>query len=116
MNRVKFMNYPVDEAAHQAVHEAPTWGFPPEVEAEDWESLRQAAEHYHKLGSPVFAYVQSSNCVYGGSFVDKDWYARDAKGRKVYYYSWAWTSIASCCLIKPCLFYPNRVKIRNNPN
>lgn len=105
MNRVKFMNYPVDEAAHQAVHEEATarlvveemdqnwihlmydWGFPPEVEAEDWESFRQAAEHYHELGSPVFAYIQSSNCVYDGSFVEKDWYARDAKGRKVYYYS-----------------------------
>jgi hypothetical protein len=105
MNRVKFMNYPVDEAAHQAVHEEPTarlvveeidqnwvhlmydWGFPPEVEAEDWESFRQAAEHYHQLGSPVFAYIQSSNCVFDGSFVEKDWYARDAKGRKVYYYS-----------------------------
>jgi hypothetical protein len=105
MNRVKFMNYPVDEAAHQAVHEEPAarlvveemdqnwvhlmydWGFPPEVEAEDWEDFRKAAAIYHQLGSPVFAYIQTSNCVYDGSFVSKDWYALDAKGRKVYYYS-----------------------------
>ncbi len=105
MNRVKFMNYPVDEAAHQAVHEDPVarivvnemdcnwvhlmydWGFPPEVEEEDWEDFRKAAEIYHRLGSPVFAYIQSSNCVYDGSFIEKDWYARDSKGRKVFYYS-----------------------------
>jgi hypothetical protein len=105
MNRVKFMNYPVDEAAHMAVHEEPAakvvveemdcnwvhlmydWGFPPEIEEEDWEDFRKGAETYHRLGSPVFAYIQSSNCVYDGSFVAKDWYAKDARGRKVYYYS-----------------------------
>lgn len=105
MNRVKFMNYPVDEAAHMAVHEEPAvkvvveemdcnwvhlmydWGFPPEIEEEDWEDFRKGAETYHHLGSPVFAYIQSSNCVYDGSFVEKDWYAKDARGRKVYYYS-----------------------------
>lgn len=105
MNRVKFMNYPVDEAAHMAVHKEPAakvvveemncnwvhlmydWGFPPEIEKEDWEDFRKGAEVYHRLGSPVFAYIQSSNCVYDGSFVEKDWYAKDARGRKVYYYS-----------------------------
>jgi len=105
MNRVKFMNYPVDEAAHMAVHEETAakvvveemncnwvhlmydWGFPPEVEEEDWEDFRKGAETYHQLGSPVFAYIQSSNCVYDGSFAKKDWYAKDARGRKVYYYS-----------------------------
>ncbi|MBG0788593.1 MAG: hypothetical protein H0S79_26185 [Anaerolineaceae bacterium] len=105
MNRVKFMNYPVDEAAHLAVHEEKAakvvveemdcnwvhlmydWGFPPEVEEEDWEDFRKGAETYHHLGSPVFAYIQSSNCVYDGSFVEKDWYAKDTQGRKVYYYS-----------------------------
>lgn len=105
MNRVKFMNYPVDEAAHLAVHEGEAarvvveemdcnwvhlmydWGFPPEIEEEDWEDFRKGAEAYHRLGSPVFAYIQSSNCVYVGSFLEKDWYARDAKGKKVYYYS-----------------------------
>ena len=105
MNRVKFMNYPVDEDAHLAVHEGEAarvvveemdcnwvhlmydWGFPPEIEEEDWEDFRKGAEAYHRLGSPVFAYIQSSNCVYAGSFLEKDWYARDAKGKKVYYYS-----------------------------
>jgi hypothetical protein len=105
MNKVKFMDYPVDEAAHMAVHEDTAarvvvedmncnwvhlmydWGFPPEVEAEDWEDFRKGAEAYHRLGSPVFAYIQSSNCVYDGSFLEKDWYAKDAQGKKVYYYS-----------------------------
>jgi hypothetical protein len=105
MNKVKFMNYPVDEDIHRAVHSAPAadlvlnkmyanwvhlmydWGFPPEVEDEDWEDFRKAAEVYHQAGTPVFAYIQTSNCVYSGSFVEKDWYAKNARGRKVYYYS-----------------------------
>lgn len=105
MNKVKFMDYPVDEAAHLEVHTAPVadlvlndlycnwvhlmydWGFPPEVEAEDWEDFRQGAVAYHQLGSPVFAYIQTSNCVYSGSFIEKDWYARNSKGKKIYYYS-----------------------------
>ena len=66
MNKVKFMDYPVDEAAHMAVHEDTAarvvvedmncnwvhlmydWGFPPEVEAEDWEDFRKGAEAYHR--------------------------------------------------------------------
>lgn len=105
MNQVKFMNYPVDEASHRAAHTLPVaqlvvdglyanwvhlsydWGFPPEVEAEDWEDFRTAAEAYHTAGSPVFAYIQVSNCVFSGSFAEKDWYARDPQGRKIYYYS-----------------------------
>jgi hypothetical protein len=105
MNRLKFMDYPVDEAVHRAAHTAPIaqrvvndlyanwahltydWGFPPEVEAEDWEDFRRAAEAFHAVGSPVFAYIQVSNCVFSGSFAEKDWYARDPKGRKIYYYS-----------------------------
>ena len=105
MNKVKFMDYPVDELIHRAAHQKPAadlvtqtlyanwvhlmydWGFPPEIEEEDWEDFRQAAEAYHQAGSPVFAYIQSSNCVYQGSFVKKDWYARNPQGRKIYYYS-----------------------------
>ena len=105
MNKVKFMDYPVDEEAHNEVHTPAgarlvvddlycnwihlmyDWGFPPEVEAEDWEHFRKGAEAYHELGSPVFAYIQTSNCVYSGSFIEKDWYARNPKGKKVYYYS-----------------------------
>jgi hypothetical protein len=105
MNRIKFMNQPVDEAAHHEVHTQTgaqrvvnsmycnwvhlmyNWGFPPEVEQEDWRDFERAAEIYHQLGSKVFAYVQTSNCVYDGSFRDKNWYARDPHGKKVFYYS-----------------------------
>ncbi len=105
MNKVKFMGYPVDEAIHREAHTYPAaklvveklysnwvhliynWGFPPEIEQEDWEDFRKAATAYHEAGSPVFAYIQTSNCVYSGSFVDKDWYARSAHGKKVYYYA-----------------------------
>jgi len=105
MNKIKFMDYPVDEEAHRAVHTAPAanlvldkmhanwihlmydWGFPPEIETEDWEDFRKAAEIYHAGGSPVFAYIQTSNCVFDGRFIEKDWYARNPKGQKIYYYS-----------------------------
>jgi len=105
MNRLKFMDTPVDEPAHHAahlpygaemvvrhlrcnwVHLMYDWGFPPEVEQEDWESFRRAAEVYHDAGTPVFAYIQTSNCVYAGSFRQKDWYALDAKGKKFHYYT-----------------------------
>jgi hypothetical protein len=105
MNKVKFLDYPVDEDLHKAAHTAPVaervvkglytnwvhltydWGFPPEVEAEDWDDFRKAADAYHQAGTPVFAYIQTSNCVYCGTFALKDWYARDPQGRKIYYYS-----------------------------
>ena len=105
MNRLKFMDAPVDEFVHEEAHTATgarrmadeagcnwaylmyDWGFPPEIEAEDWEDFRLAAEAYHQAGAPVFAYIQTSNCVYQGSFVEKDWYARNPRGRKIYYYS-----------------------------
>ncbi len=105
MNRLKFMDQPVDEFAHHEAH-APAgaarvvgdmycnwvhltydWGFPPEIEQEDWDDFERAAAVYHEAGSPVFAYFQSSNCVFDGSYRDKDWYARNAWGQKVYYYS-----------------------------
>ncbi len=105
MNKLKFMDYPVDEQVHMAAHTRPVadcvvntlytnwvhlmydWGFPPEVEAEDWEDFRQAADAYHEAGTPVFAYIQSSNCAFQGSFVEKDWYARNPRGKKIFYYS-----------------------------
>jgi hypothetical protein len=105
MNKIKFMDYPVDEAVHRAVHSEPVahqvrdqihanwvhlmydWGFPPEAEQEDWEDFRKAAAVYHAAGTPIFAYIQTSNCVFEGSFTEKDWYVQDPKGRKVYYYS-----------------------------
>ena len=105
MNRLKFMDAPVDEAVHAEAHTAAgaqrmaheaaftwaylayNWGFPPEIEREDWEDFRRAVEVYHAAGMRVFGYVQASNCVYDGSFRDKDWYALDPKGRPFYYYT-----------------------------
>lgn len=106
MNRLKFMNVAVDEAVHEQahtpagaervvrdlycnwVHLTYDWGFPPEVEQEDWESFRQAAQAYHQAGSPVFAYFQTSNCVLDGSYRDKDWYALDPKGMPITYFTY----------------------------
>jgi hypothetical protein len=63
------------------------WGFPPEQEAEQWASFRQAVRVFHEAGIRVFGYVQLSNCVYTGSHTEKDWYARDRWGRFVHYYT-----------------------------
>ncbi|MBN2548098.1 MAG: hypothetical protein JXB15_02985 [Anaerolineales bacterium] len=106
MNRLKFMNCPVDETVHMQAHQPEgaervlrdlycnwvhltyDWGFPPEVEAEDWQSFAEAAEAYHQAGSKVFAYFQSSNCVYQGSFREKDWYALDPKQKRITYFTY----------------------------
>ncbi|MEJ2733635.1 MAG: hypothetical protein P8189_08740 [Anaerolineae bacterium] len=105
MNRLKFMGAPVDEAVHAEAHtpegarrmaeEAAfswaylmyNWGFPPEIEREDWAAFRRAVEEYQRAGIRVFGYVQFSNCVYDGSFRDRDWYALDPKGHPFYYYT-----------------------------
>lgn len=105
MNRLKFMNAPVDEAVHQEAYTAVgahrvvtetgcnwvyltyNWGFPPEIEAEDWEAFRRAVEVFHAHGARVFGYIQTSNYVHSGSFRQKDWYARDRRGRPFYYYT-----------------------------
>jgi len=105
MNRVKFMGQSVNESAHHEVHTTEgvdkvvngiysnwihlmyDWGFSPEIEQEDWQDFEKAVSIYHKRGVKVFAYIQTSNCVFTGSFVNKDWYAQDASGRKVYYYT-----------------------------
>ena len=105
MNRVKFMDQPVNEYAHHEVHQLSgakkivddiysnwvhlmfDWGFPPETEEEDWKDFKKGCAIYHELGAKVFAYIQTSNCVYQGSFQQKDWYALDAHGRKVFYYT-----------------------------
>ena len=105
MNRLKFMGAPVDEAVHLEAHRTAgaqrmvaeagfnwiyltyDWGFPPEVERQDWEAFRQTVPIYHAGGARVFGYVQTSNCVYDGSFRTRDWYARDPRGRPFYYYT-----------------------------
>ncbi len=105
MNQLKFMDAPVDVFVHDEAHtqvgarrmveEAGfnwaylmyNWGFPPEVEAGDWEDFHKAAKIYQAEGIKVFGYVQTSNCAFQGSFKDKDWYAQDPKGRPIYYYT-----------------------------
>ena len=105
MNKLKFMQVDVDEAVHLTAHNQEgadlvvnelyqnwihltySWGFPPEIEEEDWVSFEQAVKEYHQQGGKVFAYIQSSNCVFSGSFQKKNWYAITPKGKKIYYYS-----------------------------
>lgn len=105
MNRLKFMDAPVDEAVHAEAHTAVgarrmgceagfnwaylmyNWGFPPEIEREDHEDFVRAVKVYQAAGIRVFGYVQASNCAYDGSYRDKDWYALDPKGRPFYYYT-----------------------------
>lgn len=105
MNRLKFMDAPVDEWVHKEAHEATgalriaqeaacnwaylmyDWGFPPEIEQADWEDFKRAVQVYHDEGIKVFGYVQSSNCVYSGSFTKMDWYALDPQGKPFHYYT-----------------------------
>jgi len=104
MNRLKFMDVPVNEAVHLEAHTPDAarrlaqagfnwaylmynWGFPPEQEAEQWASFRQAVRVFHEASIRVFGYVQLSNCVYLGSHTEKDWYARDQWGQFIHYYT-----------------------------
>lgn len=105
MNRLKFMEAPVDEVVHEEAHTLTgatrvareaycnwaylmyDWGFPPEIEREDWEAFEQAVPVYQAAGVRVFGYVQTSNYVAAGSYADKEWYARDPRGRPFYYYT-----------------------------
>ena len=105
MNKLKFMGVNVDEQVHFSAHQTDSvnivvdslyqnwihltysWGFPPEIELEDWESFELATQEYHRRNTKVFAYIQSSNCVYSGSFQNKNWYAMTPNGKKVFYYS-----------------------------
>lgn len=103
MLRIKFMNAPIDDKVYDLAHSidgaemvaqmgfnwaflAFNWGFPPEIEEQDWESFRSAVLHFHKAGVKIFGYIQSSNCVYQGTYLAKDWYALDPYGRKIPYF------------------------------
>jgi hypothetical protein len=66
---------------------------------EDWDVFEQAALVYHEAGAKVFAYIQSSNCVYEGSFRKKGWYAVDPRGKKVTYFTYSGRYMA--CLSHP---------------
>ena len=105
MNRLKFMNAPVNEAVHLEAHTLTgatrvaqeaycnwayltyDWGFPPEIEREDWEAFKKAVPVYHAADVRVFGYVQLSNYVDAGSYHKKEWYAVDPQGRPFYYYT-----------------------------
>ncbi|UCC63581.1 MAG: hypothetical protein JSV36_00540 [Anaerolineae bacterium] len=104
MNQLKFMGVPVDEFVHYEAHTPAganrvlnrmycnwvhlmyDWGFPPEVEEVDWSVFEQAAAVYNAAGTKVLAYIQTSNCVYDGSFRGKDWYAADPRGKRIAYF------------------------------
>ena len=104
MNRLKFMDAPVNEAVHLEGHGPDAarllvqagfnwaylmynWGFPPEQDSEQHETFRDAVRIFHEAGLRVFGYVQLSNCVYAGSYLEKDWYAQDQRGQPIYYYT-----------------------------
>lgn len=99
--RLTFPGSKVDDKAHDMAHSIEgaekvaalgfnwvqlvfSWGFAPEIEAGDWESFRSAVQHYHRAGIRVMGCIQASNCVYQGSYTNRDWYALDAKGHKIY--------------------------------
>lgn len=63
------------------------WGFPPEVEKEDYEYFKHTVKEYHEEGLRVFGYIQFSNVVFDGSHLNKRWYAIDPYGNKINYYS-----------------------------
>ena len=105
MNQLKFMDALVDVRAHQEAHQLIgarriseetgcnwaylmyDWGFPPEIEQVDWEDFQQAVQVYRGEGIKVFGYVQTSNCIYQGSYIQKDWYALGPQGRRFHYYT-----------------------------
>ncbi len=104
MNRLKFMGAPVNEGVHLEAHTPQAarllveagfnwaylmynWGFPPEEDEAQRESFRRAVEVFHQAGIRAFGYVQLSNCVYTGSYRQKDWYALDPWGRPIHYYT-----------------------------
>ena len=105
MNRLKFMDTPVNEDVHEEAHQTVgaqrmakeaycnwaylmyDWGFPPEIEKLDWGDFVHAVQIFHAEGIKVFGYVQSSNCVYSGSYKDRDWYALDPHGKPFLYYT-----------------------------
>lgn len=105
MNRLKFMNAPVNEAVHLDAHTLAgatrvaqearctwaylmyDWGFPPEIEHEDWDAFKKAVPVYRAADVQVFGYVQLSNYVNDGTYREKDWYAVDPRGRPFHYYT-----------------------------
>jgi hypothetical protein len=116
MNRLKFMGAPNDEFVHAEAHTEVgaqrmgsdagfncaylmyDWGFPPEIERSDWEEFEKVVPIYQSHGIQVFGYIQTSNCVYDGSYKEMDWYAQDPKGRYIHYYTGRYMT----CWLNPC--------------
>jgi len=62
-----------------------SWGFNDETEAEDRRFLLDRLDNFKRLGIRLHAYIQGPNLVYA-DFPDKDWWARDERGRTIAYY------------------------------
>jgi len=62
-----------------------SWGFSPAVEAEDHAFILRRLDDMKALGLRVHAYLQGPNLVYA-DFPDRDWWARDERGRYITYY------------------------------
>lgn len=62
-----------------------SWGFADEVEAEDRRFIIDRLDNFKRLGIRVHAYIQGPNLVHA-DFPDKDWWARDERGRYITYY------------------------------
>lgn len=62
-----------------------SWGFSPEVEAEDYQFFKSKLENFHRLGINVHAYIQGTNLVYA-DYPDVDWWCLDPQGRTITYY------------------------------
>ena len=60
-----------------------SWAFPPEIENGDYELFRSAVRFYHQHDIRVFGMLQVSNCVYQGSYQQKDWYALDPDANRI---------------------------------
>lgn len=105
MNQLKFMGATSNEGVHAEGHTKIgayklnqgagfnwaylmfNWGFPPEIEKTDWLEFKNAVSVFQDAGIKVFGYIQTSNCVFDGSFKSKDWYAEDLRGKKIHYYT-----------------------------
>ena len=104
MTKVKFPGQPINTRAMLEAHTKKgaerllelhtnyvfamfNWGFPPEVEKEDWDSYEEFTRILHEHGLLSIAYIQPSNCVAEGSFAGKRWYALRPDGKRARYAS-----------------------------
>lgn len=62
-----------------------SWGFSDQTEVEDRRFLIDRVENFKRLNIRLHAYIQGPNLVYD-EFPDKNWWARDERGRLIPYY------------------------------